>query len=108
MTGQTYDYKPKFPEVLKMNAPPPWPPEKVEEYKQKIRENRELIMTEIRAPYRVGPEPDRMIDIPVFENNMTVSMGNQQWHFYREKPFTWLQVRLLRFCLGLTVSKNGT
>ncbi len=87
-----------------MNAPPPWPPEKVEEYKRKILENRELIMSEMKIPYA---ELDRPIDIPLFEDNMIVSMGNMHWHFHREKPFTWLQIRLLRFCLGLTVSKNG-
>ena len=89
-----------------MNAPP-WPPDKVKEYKEKIRVNRELIMSEMRTPYRVGPELDRPIDVPILEDNTTVSMGNSHWHFHREKPFTWLQIRLLRFCLGLTVSKNG-
>ena len=79
MTGQTYDYKPKFPEVLKMS--------------------------ENKIPYA---ELDRPIDIPVLEDNTTVGMGNMYWHFHREQPFTWLQIRMLRFCLGLTVSKNGS
>jgi hypothetical protein len=88
VTGQTWDHKPEF---LK-----------------KVLENREAIMTEMRVPYTVRPDPDRSIDIPLLEDNMTVSMGNMHWHFHREKRFTWLQVKLLRFCLGLTVSKNGT
>lgn len=61
-------------------------------------------MTEEKIPYA---EMDRPLEIPIFENNTIVSMGNQQWHFYKEKPFRWWQVRLLRFCLGITVSKNG-
>jgi hypothetical protein len=78
------------------------------EFLKKVQENRDLIMSEMRTPYRVGPELDRPIDIPALEDNMTVAMGNMSWHFHREQPFTWLQIKLLRFCLGLTVSKNGT
>lgn len=88
MTGQTYKHKPEF--------------------MKKVLESREALMSEMRIPYTVGPEPDRPIDVPILEDNTTVSMGNSFWHFHREKPFTWLQVRLLRFCLGLTVSKNGS
>lgn len=61
-------------------------------------------MSENKIPYA---EMDRPLEIPFFENNTIVSMGDQQWHFHKEKPFTWLQIKLLRVCLGLTVSKNG-
>lgn len=80
------------------------------EFLKKVQENRDLIMkvseemSEDKIPYA---ELDRPIDIPLLEDNTTVSMGNMHWHFHREQPFTWLQIKLLRICLGLTVSKNG-
>lgn len=90
MTGQTFDYKPKH----------------TTEFLKKVRENRELIMSESKIPYAELDRPMEFGDFPPM--NMTIMLGSLSWEFHRDKPFNWLQVKLLKFCLGIEVTKNGT
>lgn len=52
-------------------------------------------------------EMDRPLDGGDYTSNTVIQSGEMNFEFYREKPYTWLQVKLLRFCLGFEVTKNG-
>ena len=55
----------------------------------------------------IDMDPDEPMEFQVFKpNNIHIQTGEMTFQFYREKPYTWLQVKLLRFCLGFEVIKN--